>query len=85
MYGIPIDVADDATMLSNYAQKYQPAYTLLTDLSDDQRKQIEQLIVDALKSDALPSTVVTDSEGNVLLVTPGLPTVSQLTKIIQSQ
>ena len=85
MYGIPIDVADDATMLSNYAKKYQPAYTLLTELSDDERKQTEQLIVDALKSDALPSTVVTDGEGNVLLITPGLPTVSQLTKIIQSR
>ena len=47
-----------------------------------QRKMIETLIVETLNVDALPSTVVTDAEGHVLLITAGLPTVSQLNKLI---
>lgn len=85
MYGVPVDPTDDATKLSEYAQRYQPAYTLLRDLTDEQRKLVEALIVDALKVDALPSTVVTDTEGNVLLITTGLPTVSQLNKLIHTR
>jgi thiol-disulfide isomerase/thioredoxin len=85
MYGIPIDESDDTNKLSKYVERYKPAYELLQELTDDQRKEIGQLISDTLKVDALPATVVTDSQGNVLLVTAGLPTVSQLNKILQSQ
>ena len=85
MYGVPIDATDDATKLLNYVEQYQPAYTLLTDLTDEQRVEIDQLVLDDLKTDALPSTVVTDAAGKVLLITAGIPTVSELTKILQSQ
>ncbi len=84
MFGVPIDTDDDADKLSSYAERYQPAYTLLKDMTIDQRGEVEQLIVDELKSDALPSTVITDAQGNVLMVTAGLPTVSEVTKILQS-
>ncbi len=85
MYGIPTDVTDDATKLSDYAERYRPAYTLLKDLTVAQRKEVEELVADVLKTDALPSTIVTDADGRVLLVTAGLPTVSELRKILQNQ
>ncbi len=84
MYGIPIDATDDATKLSGYAERYRPAYKLLTDLTEDQRKQVEEVVSDTLKTDALPSTIVTDANGRVLLITAGLPTVSELKKILQN-
>jgi len=85
MYGVPIDVTDDEVMLSEYSEKYRPAYELLTDMKEEQRDQIEQLVSRILKTDALPSTVVTDTNGRVLLVTAGVPTVSELKKILRSQ
>lgn len=82
LFGVPIDAEDDSDRLVSYEKKYQPAYMLLTDITDDQRQRIEGVIVEALQADALPSSVVTDSEGNVLLVTAGLPTVSQIRQIL---
>ena len=84
VYGVPMDAADDASKLSDYVKRYKPAYTLLTDLTEDQRKEVQQLVSDTLKTDALPSTVVTDGKGRVLMITAGLPTVSELKKILQS-
>lgn len=82
LFGVPVDVGDDSASLIEYERDYQPAYTLLKEITDDQRSRIEEIIVTALKSDALPSSVVTDSEGKVLIVTPGVPTVSQIRQLL---
>lgn len=85
IYGIPVDLEDDVEKLSSYEERFQPAYDLLSELNDDQRTEVEQLITEVLKTDALPSTVVTDDQDNVLLVTAGLPTLSQLKKLMQAE
>ncbi len=85
MYGVPIDPADDPAKLSAYAQRFQPSYELLPHLTDDQRQQVKHLATTALSADVLPSTIVTDNQGTVLLVTAGLPTVSELKKVIRNE
>ncbi|MEO1997828.1 MAG: ASPIC/UnbV domain-containing protein [Planctomycetaceae bacterium] len=82
MYGIPIDETDDSEKLTSYVERNRPAYELLRDLTTEQRKDVEQLVADALKTDALPSTVVTDAKGKVLIITGGLPTISQIRKLL---
>ena len=82
LFGVPVDSKDDSDRLGEYVKRYQPAYTLLKETTDDQRRQIEEVIEGALETDVLPASVVTDSAGNVLLVTAGLPTVSQIMQII---
>ncbi len=82
MYGIPIDEADDAEKLTGYVEQYRPAYELLKDLTTEQRIEVQQLVADALKTDALPSTVMTDADGRILLITGGLPTISQIRKLL---
>ena len=85
MYGIPIDEADDSEKLTGYVERHRPAYELLQDLTIEQRRDVQQLVADALKTDALPSTVMTDADGKVLLITGGLPTVSQIRRLLAHQ
>jgi len=85
MYGIPIDEADDSEKLTEYAERYHPAYELLNDLTTEQRTDVQELVANALKTDALPSTVMTDANGKVLLITGGLPTISQIRKLLIRQ
>jgi thiol-disulfide isomerase/thioredoxin len=78
LYGLPVDDTDDSAKLKEYLKTFKPAYHLLSEMSSAERARVKELLsqVDALE--ALPSTVVTDEKGNVLLALPGLPTVSQL-------
>ncbi len=85
MYGIPIDEADDRDKLAAYAEQHQPAYRLLAELTNEQRNEAKQFVSDSLNADALPSTIVTDVRGDVLLVTTGLPTVSQLLELLSKR
>lgn len=84
MYGIPIDETDNPEKLVRYLDEYHPAYDLLKDLPVEKRNEVQQMVSEALRTDALPSTVMTDANGNVLLVTGGLPTISQIRKLLES-
>ncbi|MCH8968043.1 MAG: DUF3168 domain-containing protein [Planctomycetes bacterium] len=46
------------------------------------RKEVKQILADTTGDGALPSTIVTDDDGNVLLSVSGIPTVSQLRKLL---
>jgi thiol-disulfide isomerase/thioredoxin len=81
MYGIPVDVNDTPEMLQDYVQKLDPAYSLLTDLPNAQRKRVSQFIITHLGIDALPATVITTGDGQVLEVMSGTPTLSKLRKL----
>lgn len=82
LYAVPIDETDDSAKLARYVDIYRPAYELLKDLSVDQREKVQRLVADALGTEALPSSVVTDTDGQILLITGGLPTISQLLKLL---
>ncbi len=82
MYGVPVDETDDSEKLTGYVEQYHPAYELLKDLSTEQRNDVQQLVVDELKTEALPSTVMTDADGKILLISGGLPTISQIRKML---
>lgn len=81
-YGVPVDANDTAEMLSEYEAKKQPAYTLLKELSGADRKSVQQILKESAGLDALPSTIVTDSEGRVLKAFAGVPTASELERIV---
>ena len=80
--GVPIDPSDGPDKLEAYANKYQPAYQLRTDLTQEQISAFSEILVEAVGLDALPSTLITDTEGRLLLAMTGLPTVSQLRKLL---
>ena len=79
LYGMPIDKTDNASKLLTYQDEHSPAYNLIEDLNETQRKAIEDLMIKH-KSDSLPSTIVTDSFGKVLAVQDSVPSVSEVRK-----
>lgn len=78
LYGLPVDPSDDPKRLATYQKDFKPAYLLLDKLPAPQKNSVTEFLKQVNAHEALPSTVVTDHSGQVLLVTPGLPTVSQL-------
>jgi peroxiredoxin len=85
MFGVPVDPKDSAKKLSEYAQKYQPAYDLLTDLRPEEVESVQGALKEALKIEALPSTLILDADGRVLEATTGLPTISTLRRLLDRQ
>lgn len=85
IYGVPIDFEDTTTKLKEYESTFEPAYRLLVDLTVPQRSQVIELLNEVLGSQALPSTIVTDSEGRVLQWLAGVPTVSDVRKWTRRQ
>ncbi len=84
MFGVPVDVADDATELQQYQQDFQPAYRILDQLNESQRNRYQDYIMERLKTEALPTTIITNRAGEILHVQTGLPSISQI-KLMMNQ
>jgi thiol-disulfide isomerase/thioredoxin len=78
LYGLPVDDSDDKRKLDAYRSSHSPPYRLLAQLTPQERVEVKQALQNLDALEALPSTVVTDSQGRVVLATRGLPSVSQL-------
>ena len=84
---LPIDVDDNEQRLTAYAEKFQPRYRLRRDLSPADRQVLTTFLNQHLQTTEppLPSTIVTDGEGNTLQVTAGLPSASEIRKLVLRQ
>ena len=82
MYGVPVDPEDTTKMLEDYAEKLDTPYNLLATLPLDERKQVQELVIEQLGIDALPATIITDDQGVILQVMSGAPTVSDVRKLL---
>lgn len=82
LFGVPVDVEDDAAKLADYVERRKPPYQMLTDLDTAGKKAVTAFLVRAMHTPdpVLPSSVITDAEGNVLEVLRGIPTLSQIRK-----
>ncbi|MFK8049345.1 MAG: ASPIC/UnbV domain-containing protein [Halioglobus sp.] len=83
MVGLPYDENESEAQLDEWRAKYQPPYNLLTGLPNSTRLAAKKILKDALKIDALPATLVTDTQGKVLLTRFGPPTESQIRALLQ--
>ena len=83
MHGVPIDPEDDAAKLSRYETEFGPAYELEADLDRGQIQSVEILLKSLTRlPEVLPATIVTDSNGAVLLAQAGVPSISELKKLL---
>ncbi len=82
LYGVPIDVNDDAAKLADYVAKKKPPYQMLAEIDSEQKQAVTAFLAEALQmqNPVLPSSVITDADGNVLEVMQGIPTLSQVRK-----
>jgi len=83
MFGVPIDEADTAEMLESYESRYAPGYEVLAELPATQVNDVRRMVQVGLQSEVLPATMVTDADGHVLATMAGVPTVSQLRKLLR--
>ena len=80
--GFPFDEEDGADELQRFAQQNGVTYRLLQEPGDDDRDLLREILAGQVDPDVLPSSIVTDADGHVLLVTSGIPTVSQLRRLL---
>lgn len=84
MFGVPVDEDDKPQLLQDWAARMQPAYELLTHLSQDEIQPVRDVVLQELKTEALPAAIITDGEGRVLHVQGGLPSVSKIRELLKS-
>ena len=83
LFGVPVDPDDRMEKLDGFLVQYHPAYELLTDLTADQRSSVGQVVMDTLKGEGLPATIVTDGGGHVLRTTWGVPSISEVRQLLR--
>jgi thiol-disulfide isomerase/thioredoxin len=85
MRAVPVDPEDSSEKLARYMDENHPAYRLLTDLGPRDVEAVEDVVEQTTKlKDALPATLVTDSDGMVLLAKGGVPSISDLRKLLDN-
>ncbi|MDA0812443.1 MAG: ASPIC/UnbV domain-containing protein [Verrucomicrobia bacterium] len=84
---VPVDADDDTAKLETYLAKWKPAYRMLIDLPIAERAEVTSFLATQTKTQnpPLPSSVVTDAAGNALLVTEGIPSVSDLRRLMAEE
>jgi thiol-disulfide isomerase/thioredoxin len=82
LFAVPIDPEDDDEKLTAYVAGSSPSYEILMGVKVQEKKLVHQFLAAALavENPVLPSSVITDGEGNVLEVMPGIPTLSHVRK-----
>ena len=83
--GIPIDPNEDAQVIQQYFESSNPPYRQILQLTAKQRRNVKSLIGRVAPPDAIPGSLVTDGNGTVLGVFAGVPTVSELRKLLFSR
>ncbi len=81
--GIPADPTDTRDKLAAYVAEFRPAYEMSLDLSPAEVRVVTAAVQPLTGSEqAFPATLVVDRQGRVLLRQTGVPTVSQLRKLL---
>ncbi len=83
MYGVPVDPEDEDDELKRYIRDYHPAYEMVLGIAPEDRDSVDGLVLAKFSEAApLPSTIITDRAGNVLLTTSGVPTLSEVRRLM---
>ncbi len=83
IFGAAVDEGDSKDKLQKYVLKHKPPYTLATPWRDTERKNFNRLVNKELRSDVLPATVVFDNRGKMISVLPGVPTISDVKRMLE--
>lgn len=83
LLAVPIDENDDAAKLVAYMKKHDPAYELLTTLSQDEIDAVQRTVIEELRVDALPAVIATDAEGYVIRTFWAVPSISDVRELLR--
>jgi peroxiredoxin len=79
----PVDREDSTDGLREFVSRHGILYPVWFNPEPDVRKAIESLLKAAGCGDVLPSSLVIDATGRVLLIQKGIPSVSQLRQLLK--
>ena len=83
LMGVPIDPEDDQEKLGQYVSEHRPAYDLMDELTERQRSDFKEFCRRQIGTDALPATVIARRDGTVLFTQPGIPTLSEIRRLLR--
>ena len=80
LFGVPTDPNDTPAMLRKYVAEKNPPYQMLTELGSAEKERLSSFLAKNMRTESpvLPSTIITDAEGNVLEIMKGIPNLSQV-------
>ena len=83
MQAVPIDPQDTQAKLEQYLTEYRPPYEMLFGLAPGDKQNFEVMVQSLTQiPEALPATVITDSEGLVLVAKAGVPSKSEIEALL---
>jgi thiol-disulfide isomerase/thioredoxin len=82
LVGFPIDPEDTPDKLTKFQESHDARYNICQPTSPARRKLFVDVLSQHGDPDTLPSTIVTDKTGRVLLIDSGVPSVSQLKSLL---
>jgi hypothetical protein len=81
MVGLPAG-QDSRAELQAYAAEHAPPYRLQMDVVPESRAAARELVAEALGTHSLPASILTAADGSVLQVVRGVPSVSEVLKVM---
>jgi len=78
----PVDREDSADDLRRFVSRHGISYPVWFDPGPDRLGELESLLNEAGCGGVLPSSLVVDDNGHVLLIQKGIPSVSQLRQLL---
>lgn len=82
LVGLPVDSSDSAEQLAAWETAHDPAYVLRSDLTGARRAEVREWLTAEVGTSALPTSVVTDRAGRLLPIKAGMPTLSDLRRLL---
>ena len=82
IFGVPVDPNDTPEKLRAFVDENQPPYQLLIGIEAARVEELSGLIEARLHRETLPATLLADSQGRVLHVGAGLPTISDIRRLL---
>ena len=83
IFGVPYDGEETPAALQAWSDLNAPPYRILSELNIEQRDAVVDGALDVLRLEGLPAAIVTDSEGEVLLVRWGPPSISEIRVLLE--
>jgi len=82
MTGVPVDDTDDAEKLKKYVAENNPPYEMSFEWTVPQRFEFVKIAKSETRKEVLPTTVITNNEGEVLEIMAGIPSVSDIVRLM---
>ncbi|MGI8602319.1 MAG: ASPIC/UnbV domain-containing protein [Verrucomicrobiales bacterium] len=83
LYAVPVDANATSEMLREYATKHSPAWEILADLPESEREKFRRIMHGRFGETPLPSTIVTNAAGDVVLIKKGTIDLSAARQLLR--